>query len=94
MLVRVMPKYTRRQSYLYTIVDPPCTVTLGVTHIEGTLNRTHRSLRRTRRLSLSFKTKNVSSFSDHRGERLTPRTPPRQDDIDEQESLAEAVDEC
>ena len=24
MLVRVMPNYTRRQSYLYTIFDPPC----------------------------------------------------------------------
>ena len=24
-LVRVMPNYTRRQSYLYTIFDPPCT---------------------------------------------------------------------
>ena len=23
-LVRVMPNYTRRQSYLYTIFDPPC----------------------------------------------------------------------
>ena len=26
MLVRVMPNYTRRQSYLYTIFDPPCTL--------------------------------------------------------------------
>ena len=26
MLVRVMPNYTRRQSYLYTIVRTPCTV--------------------------------------------------------------------
>ena len=25
MLVRVMPNYTRRQSYLYTIVSTPCT---------------------------------------------------------------------
>ena len=24
MLVRVMPNYTRRQSYLYTIFDTPC----------------------------------------------------------------------
>ena len=29
MLVRVMPNYTRRQSYLYTIFDPPCTERLG-----------------------------------------------------------------
>ena len=33
-VVRVMPNYTRRQSYLYTIFDPPCTVEPVASRVE------------------------------------------------------------
>ena len=33
MLVRVMPNYTRRQSYLYTIVSTPCRNRLGIVRV-------------------------------------------------------------
>ena len=39
MLVRVMPNYTRRQSYLYTIFDPPCTCTDGYACLKPALRQ-------------------------------------------------------